>query len=96
LGCGRSPALRLRGEFWFCTGVQWQAPTVGADVYRVYAEGDAPYCSTWSQTWLAAPDHAWADDGEAWEEAISEAGFLACEDLLYDWIDEYEVPLTTW
>lgn len=69
---------------------------MGADVYRVAAEGGAPYCEVWSQTWLAAPDHAWADDGEFWPQALSEASFPACEDVLYGWIDENGVPLTTW
>ena len=71
-------------------------PTVGADVYQVTAEGNAPYCSVWSKTWLAAPDHAWADDEEGWEMALTDERYALCEGVLCDWIDEHGVPLTTW
>jgi hypothetical protein len=57
---------------------------------------DAPYCESWSQTWLAAPDHDWADDGPGSAQLLPEESFEVCQDVLYDWIDEYGVPLAEW
>ena len=95
---GLTEVTSLRGYYWYYNvdDAQPQSPTVGADVYRVPAEDDAPYCETWSQTWLAAPDHAFADDAVVSVQALPEESFLYCQGVLDDWIDEQVVPLTEW
>lgn len=95
---GFTQVTSLRGQEWSYSyeDVQWQAPTVGADLYRVAAEDDAPYCETWSQTWLAAPDHSWADDGVTSYLAIPEESFDVCQGILDDWMVEQGTPLYSW
>ena len=95
---GLTEVTSLRANYWFfnADADQWQSPYLGADVYRVPEEDDAPYCELWSETWLAAPDHAWAGDGVFSPELIPEESFAVCQDVLYGWIDANGVPLTEW
>jgi hypothetical protein len=94
---GDTEVTSLRAYYWFFNEVdaQWQAPAVGADVFRAAGDG-TPYCETWSQTYLGAPDHGWGDDAISSAEAISEESFLLCEDVLYEWIEENGTTYYAW
>lgn len=95
---GTANEYSLRGYTWEqdpATG-EWSSPTIAFDTFRVPAEGDAPYCSDWSQTWLAAPHHTWDSDYSGTEVALSEDEYTVCRDLLETWVVDNSVPLTTW
>lgn len=94
---GTSDVLSLRGDEWFQdTDGVWKAPTIGADVYTVDAEGGAPYCSIWSETYQAAPYHDWAGDLVEDVQPIADESFSVCEGILSDWITDNGVPLSSW
>jgi hypothetical protein len=95
---GLTDVYSLRGYAWGYNedDDQWQAPTIGADVYRATAEGGAPYCETWSQTWLAAPDHEWADDAQGTAVPLPEESYAVCRDVLDTWVSDFAVDLTSY
>ena len=95
---GVSEVTSLQGFEWVYDSdtAMWTRPTVGADMYRVDAEGGAPYCEVWSETYLAAPVHAWAGDQVSDTQAIAEESVSVCEGVLDAWIVDNGVPLTSW
>lgn len=90
---GLTDVTSLRGYTWAYNGAdaQWQSPTVGADLYD---DGGVATCEVWSETWLAAPDHAWAGDAVSVAQPVPDASVAVCQGLLDDWIVDQAVPFT--
>ena len=93
---GRAQVTSLRGYNWEQNSSGgWQAPTVGADLYRTIADGGAPSCEVWDDTWLAAPTHGWAGTGSTDTLAIAEESVSVCQGVLNDWIGAHGVTVTS-
>ena len=92
---GITNELSVRGwDSYYYDGTQWRSPTIGADIYRVTAEGGAAYCENWSADWLAQ-DKTWGDY-EADAYAIADEDYEVCDDLLRDWAADNGVSITHW
>jgi len=72
---------------------QWTSPTIGADAWY---DGSQAWCGTWSETWLAAPDHAWAGDYVGSSVAITDEEYDVCHDVLSQWTTDNGSPVTSW
>ena len=92
---GTTNELSLQGWTWVYDG-SWSAPTIGADIYRVTAEGGAPYCETWSQTWLASGINAWDDDYVGESYAIAEEDYETCDGMMRGWAADAGLSITSW
>lgn len=96
---GVTDQTSLRADAWECGPDGWSAPTAGFDTYAETAECgtfSTYYCETWTDTWLAAPYHTWAGDGESLVVEVSQAEFEACEAVLDDYIAAEGVPAWSW
>ncbi len=97
---GQNDQLSLRTESWdfVCAGspTAWSAPTTGIDLYRDCGQTDGGTCERWTDTWLAAPVHDWADDGTSTTLALDEDAFLACQELAWDHIIDQALWTASW
>jgi hypothetical protein len=90
----------IRQESWEfeCGGspTEWSAPHYGVDVYRECGQTDGGTCEIWTDTWLAAPVHAWAGDGTSTSLALDEDEFQACQGLIDDHVSDEGLWFASW